>query len=208
MSLIGKKASAYAPASSGNLSVGFDLLGAALKRVDGEEFGDRVEVEFSEHEGLVNSGEYADVCPQDDEQNLAWQAYRLFRSRLKDDVYPDVKMELVKSLPVGSGLGSSACSVVASLTALNRLFDFPYGDEALLLLMGEIEAAASGSLHYDNVAPSYFGGLQLMTPEPDQPVIGLPVPQSWYLWWHFLALGSPQNRRGKYYQNSMTKPMP
>jgi len=182
--LIGRKASAYAPASTGNVSVGFDLLGAALIRLDQKPLGDTVHVEFTEQDQLINSGEFAHVCPQDKMQNLAWIAYVLFRAKLANNgSYPAVKMELVKSLPVGSGLGSSACSVVASLTALNRLFDFPYSDQQLLTLMGEVEAGASGDLHYDNVAPSYFGGLQLMSPHDDPkiaPVIKLPNPDSWY----------------------------
>ncbi|MBU2882978.1 homoserine kinase [Psychrosphaera sp. B3R10] len=181
MSQIGQRASAFAPASSGNVSVGFDLLGAALLRIDGGELGDRVNVEFAEQDELTNSGEYAHVCPDDAEQNLAWQAYRLFRSKLANDSFPKVKMELVKSLPVGSGLGSSACSVVASLTALNRLFGHYFSDNDMLLMMGEIEAAASGDLHYDNVAPSYFGGLQLMSPSSDEPVLDLPIPDQWYV---------------------------
>lgn len=181
--LLGKKASAYAPASTGNVSVGFDLLGAALVRVDGGSLGDTVHVEFAEQEAMSNSGSHAHVCPADKEQNLAWQAYQLFRSKLDEQAqakFPPVAMELVKSLPVGSGLGSSACSVVAALTALNRLFDNYFDDNELLLLMGEVEAGASGSLHYDNVAPSYFGGLQLMSPHPERPIIHLPNPESWY----------------------------
>lgn len=181
--LLGKKASAYAPASTGNVSVGFDLLGAALVRVDGEELGDTVHVKFAEQDGMTNSGSHAHVCPEDKEQNLAWQAYKLYRQKIKPEdqgKFPPVAMELVKSLPVGSGLGSSACSVVAALTALNRLFDNYFDDNELLLLMGEVEAGASGSLHYDNVAPSYFGGLQLMSPHQDAPIIHLPTPQSWY----------------------------
>mgnify|MGYP000436060891 CR=1 FL=1 len=181
MSLIGQSASAFAPASTGNLSVGFDLLGGALERLDGQPLGDRVRVTFAAADSLSNSGDYAHVCPEDKAQNLAWQAYRLFRARLKQDDFPKVKMTLTKSLPVGSGLGSSACSVVAALTALNRLFAEPYSDAQLLHLMGEVEAKASGSLHYDNVAPSYFGGLQLMSPNLDSPTIALPVPESWYL---------------------------
>ena len=181
--LLGKKASAYAPASTGNVSVGFDLLGAALVRVDGEKLGDTVHVAFAEQDKMSNSGSHSHVCPEDKEQNLAWQAYKLFRSRMSSvdqAKFPPVAMELVKSLPVGSGLGSSACSVVAALTALNRLFDNYFDDNELMLLMGEVEAGASGSLHYDNVAPSYFGGLQLMSPHQEQPIIHLPNPKSWY----------------------------
>ncbi|NVK25630.1 MAG: homoserine kinase [Gammaproteobacteria bacterium] len=182
-SLIGRSASAYAPASTGNVSVGFDLLGAALERIDGESLGDTVHVTFAEKGSMKNSGTYAHVCPDNAEDNLAWQAYLLFLSRLKPEDqtrFPAVDMELVKSLPVGSGLGSSACSVVASLTALNRLFDNYFTDEELMVLMGEVEAGASGDLHYDNVAPSYFGGLQLMSPHQDNPIIHLPTPKDWY----------------------------
>lgn len=182
-SLIGRSASAYAPASTGNVSVGFDLLGAALSRIDGEQLGDTVHVTFTEQASMTNSGAFAHVCPDNAEDNLAWQAYLLFLSRLKFEDqtrFPAVSMELVKSLPVGSGLGSSACSVVASLTALNRLFDNYFSDEELMVLMGEVEAGASGDLHYDNVAPSYFGGLQLMSPQQDDPVVHLPTPKEWY----------------------------
>lgn len=180
--LIGKQASAFAPASSGNVSVGFDLLGAALQPIDKSiSLGDTVNVEFAVQDSMKNSGEFAVVCPEDKEQNLAWQAYQLFRKRLEDEsVYPKVAMELVKRLPVGSGLGSSACSVVASLAALNKLFDFPFNQQALLHMMGEIEGGASGAVHYDNVAPSYFGGLQLMSAHQNDETISLPVPKEWY----------------------------
>ena len=39
---------AYAPASSANLSVGFDVLGAALAPVDGSLLGDRVQVKAAD----------------------------------------------------------------------------------------------------------------------------------------------------------------
>lgn len=57
-------------------------------------------------------------------------------------------------MPVGSGLGSSACSVVAALVALNEYTGRPLEEMALLRLMGEMEGRISGSVHYDNVAPA------------------------------------------------------
>ena len=36
---------AYAPASAANISVGFDLLGAALKPIDGSILGDEIVIE-------------------------------------------------------------------------------------------------------------------------------------------------------------------
>ncbi len=76
-----------------------------------------------------------------------------------------VKMTLDKKMPVGSGLGSSACSVVAALHALNAFYKNRFSREEMLMMMGEMEAQISGSLHYDNVAPCYYGGLQLMVPD-------------------------------------------
>jgi len=81
-------------------------------------------------------------------------------------------------MPVGSGLGSSACSVVAALESLNAFYaryqDFSFNEKTVLIMTGKMEAQISGSLHYDNVAPCYLGGLQLMV--PDENVISRTLP--------------------------------
>ncbi len=41
----------------------------------------------------------------------------------------------------------------------------PLNDTRLLALMGELEGRISGSIHYDNVAPCFLGGMQLMIEE-------------------------------------------
>ena len=46
----------YAPASSANMSVGFDVLGAAVTPVDGTLLGDNVSVEAATSFSLQNAG--------------------------------------------------------------------------------------------------------------------------------------------------------
>ncbi|PRM91198.1 homoserine kinase, partial [Arcobacter cryaerophilus gv. occultus] len=50
----------------------------------------------------------------------------------------------------------------------------------MLLLMGEVEGRISGSVHYDNVAPCYLGGMQLVLEEHGVISQGIPVFEQWY----------------------------
>ena len=125
---------------------------------------------------LVVVAEFADKLPGEPTDNIVWHCLQLFNQKLsaaEQQVKP-VKLTLEKRMPVGSGLGSSACSVVAALVALNRLYQDYFAEKQLLIMMGQMEAQISGSLHYDNVAPCYLGGLQLMI--PDEEVISRTLP--------------------------------
>ncbi|WP_241242162.1 homoserine kinase [Thalassotalea sp. G2M2-11] len=167
------KVSVFAPASIGNVSVGFDILGLAVKPVDGTLLGDVVTVERHETNQLVVLGEFAAKLPAEPSENIVWHCMQLYHQALEEqqvDVVP-VKVTLEKKMPVGSGLGSSACSVVAALAALNNYYQqyhqFSFDKATMLRMMGQMEAQISGSLHYDNVAPCYYGGMQLMVPSDD-----------------------------------------
>ncbi len=174
---------AYAPASSANLSVGFDVLGAALAPVDGSLLGDRVQVKPAEVPFALSAvGRYAHKLPDDPKKNIlydCWLAYGEALEKRGQTMLP-LEMVLEKSLPVGSGLGSSACSVVAALEGLNAFHGNPLSEHELLLLMGEMEGKISGSVHYDNVAPCYLGGMQLVVEEGGVISQGIPVFDEWY----------------------------
>lgn len=162
----------YAPASIGNVSVGFDVLGAAVSPVDGSLLGDCVAVEAADRFSLENRGRFVSKLPDDPKENIVYQCWERFCQAIGKDV--PVAMTLEKNMPIGSGLGSSACSVVAGLMAMNEFCGKPLSDTALLALMGELEGRISGSVHYDNVAPCFLGGVQLMIEE--QGIISQQVP--------------------------------
>ncbi|MCX7552383.1 homoserine kinase [Marinicella sp. S1101] len=177
MSLIDQTTSVFAPVSIGNISVGFDSLGLALRPIDNQLLGDLVSVETALINDFELTGSFANRLPQDRETNIVWTVLAAFNQAMDTRGFPtqQVKLTLHKNIPVCSGLGSSACSVVAAFVALNEYHQRPFDDHELLLMMGQAEAQISGSLHYDNVAPCYLGGMQLMLNAQQQVTTPLPV---------------------------------
>ena len=74
---------AYAPASIGNVSVGFDILGAALTPVDGTPLGDTVTIEDSDTEfSLVQEGRFVSKLPKNPDDNIVTDCFRVYRDAL------------------------------------------------------------------------------------------------------------------------------
>ena len=179
---IEKTLTVYAPASSGNLSVGFDALGLALIPVDGSLLGDCVSIMPGTPYDwiLCIDGPFAHALPQDQEQNIVITSCRRFEqaaAAVGVEVQP-LNITLQKHLPVGSGLGSSASSIVATLVVLNQYFGRPLDRPALLQLMAEMEGSISGEVHLDNIAPCLLGGLRLCMPGGARQY-ALPWPGHW-----------------------------
>ncbi|MFC1740685.1 homoserine kinase [Pseudomonadota bacterium] len=176
----------YAPASIGNLSVGFDALGLALAPMDGTLLGDLVQIrefgpwEISDDWKLELEGPFADALPADPEENVVMECCRVFQeaaNRAGHDVHP-LHILLSKRLPIGSGLGSSASSIVAALESLNRFHGNLLGTSQLFDLMARMEGGISGEVHLDNIAPCLFGGLRLCPPG-GLAEYALPWPGAW-----------------------------
>lgn len=68
----------YAPASIGNVSVGFDVLGAAVSPVDGTLLGDCVSVEAADSFSLSNAGRFVSKLPSDPKENIVYQCWQRF----------------------------------------------------------------------------------------------------------------------------------
>lgn len=156
----------YAPASVGNFAAGFDLMGAALAPLDGSRLGDIVEATPAVQTTFELTGPQALALAGDSRPNLVLQTFELYQETLWTKGIPceGMALRLEKHLPVKSGLGSSASSIVATLAALQALYREPLSRAELLLLAGQAEARCAGGAHLDNVAPSLLGGLQLLVP--------------------------------------------
>lgn len=169
----------FAPASTGNFSVGFDLLGAAFAPINGDLLGDELVI-LGEADtlSLELTGRYVHQLPSNVQDNLILTCFAAFEQKIGRTL-PKLRLQLKKHLPVGSGLGSSACSIVVACYAFNEYFGRPLSARQLLQLTAECEGGVSGSVHYDNVAPSLFGGLLLMLPSSEQLVRTLPWFDHW-----------------------------
>lgn len=166
---------AFAPASIGNVGVGFDMLGLAL-----EGAGDRVVARRTAEPGIVVSavrgldGELHPYLSTDPEHNTASIAAWAFWNEHGDSGGIDIAVH--KGVPLQSGMGSSAASAVAAVVAVNALLDKPLDLHRLLPYALEGEKYASGGVHADNVAPSLLGGLVLCPVSLFPETIALPVP--------------------------------
>lgn len=169
----------YAPASIGNIGVGFDILGMAIVPIDGTVLGDYVSIEDAKNFTIKNTGMFYDQIPIQLEENIVFQCWKRF-CEVVGKTYT-VTIQLEKNIPVSSGLGSSACSIVATLLAMNIYCGNPIHNDQLLKLMGEMEGKISGSNHFDNVSPCFLGGTQLILPKYDKISQLIPSFDNW-LW--------------------------
>ena len=149
---------AFAPASIGNVAVGFDMLGLALAGVGDRVAARRVDeagIRVAEVRGL--DGGIHPYLSTDAEHNTASIAAKALWNDYGDG--HGVELKVYKGVPLQSGMGSSAASAVAAAFAVNQLLGTPLPRAELLhyALLGE--QYASGGLHADNVAPSLLGGM-------------------------------------------------
>jgi homoserine kinase len=163
---------AYAPASIGNVSCGFDVMGLAVDAP-----GDEVIITLNDS-GVVTikniEGDNGKL-PRIPKENTAGVAVIEYLKALKST--QGAEITLIKNLPLGSGMGSSAASAVAAVVAINHLFDNRLSRKELLPFVMQAEFVACGSAHADNAAPSLLGGLILIRDNYPLDIIEIPTPE-------------------------------
>ena len=166
---------ALAPATVANVTCGFDIFGFAVERPF-----DEVILSLRDEPGVVISSIRGDEgrLPLATEKNTASVAVLEFLKAIGSS--QGVNIELIKNLPLGSGMGSSAASSVAALVAINHLLGAPMERKQLLPFAMEAERIACGSGHADNVAPSLLGGFVLVRGYDPLDVVSIPTPDNLY----------------------------
>lgn len=155
---VATEVAAFAPATVANLGPGFDWLGCAIEG-DGDTV---VATPLYGREGVAITSIIGDngKLPLSPAKNCvgigAAEALRLI-----GDAACGVSLSVIKGLPLGSGLGSSAASAAAGAQAVNLLFGSPLSKEELVVAALAAEAGVSG-YHADNVAPALLGGFVLV----------------------------------------------
>ena len=155
-----KSVTVRAPCSTANLGPGFDVFGLAL-----DAFYDEVTV-TKKGKGITIVS--SDDIPLDPKKNTAGLVAKAMLEDIVKEGYSKykggVEIKIKKGVPAGYGMGSSAASAAACAIAMNELFDVIYEDESLTYFAGMGERASAGTVHYDNVAASLFGGFVVVDP--------------------------------------------
>ena len=155
------EATAFAPASVGNIGVGFDLLGHAIegpRDIAIVRLIDEPIVRIDAIRGDVNG---VDLLPLEAGRNTAGRALMAFREQHAPD--RGFAVELLKGIPLGRARGGPAPPSAAATAAATALLDAPLSREALYSSALDGEAVSSGSRHGDNVAPMLLGGVAMAT---------------------------------------------
>ena len=162
-----KKVSVSTPASTANLGAGFDCLALALGLRNLVELWDvgrgaGLEIDIE--------GEGEDRLPTGPTNLIARAAERVF-AKVGRRPTGLLRLHAVNGIPLSSGMGSSAATIVGGLVAANALVEGGLPREALLRLAYEMEG------HPDNAAAALYGGLTLVSAAGEELMArSVPVP--------------------------------
>lgn len=164
-------AQASAPASIGNIGVGFDVLGQAFDAAR-----DTVLARREDQPGVRLGGVTGIVktLPSDPGGNTALAAAAAVLDAAGAEF--GVTLHIDKQIPVSAGMGGSAASAVAAAAAVNALLDAPYETRALLPFALAGETVSADPPPWDNVMASLLGGVVIAAQLDPALIAPIPAP--------------------------------
>jgi homoserine kinase len=151
--VIAESCSAAAPCSTANLGPGYDVFGLALDALE-----DKVKISKKSpgDGGKISITNSDQSIPSMAESNSAGL---VVKKMMQDfEISDSTEIEIIKGVPPGYGIGSSAASAAAAAIAFNSLYDLEIDKSKLVEYAAEGEFASAGIKHYDNVSASLLGG--------------------------------------------------
>ena len=187
---------ATASSSTANLGPGYDVFGLGL-----DAFEDRVKITTTRKEMTISNRSKKQITikmsdegekrsgkgiegrersgvitiPSNPEDNSAG----LVVKRMAEDFHIeyDLDINILKKVPAGFGMGSSAASAAAAAVAFDNLFDLKIDKTKLVEYAAEGEVASAGIKHYDNVSGSLLGGFVIVRTSPKLEFIRIEPPK-------------------------------
>jgi homoserine kinase len=151
------KITVVAPSSTANLGPGFDVFGLAVNA-----FYD--EVTLTKKKTKKVSIVTEDDIPTNPDKNTAGLVVKNMIKKFKTK--DGIEIKIKKNVPAGYGMGSSAASAAAAAVAFDKLYKLKLDGNSLVEFAGMGEKASAGTIHYDNVAASVFGGFVIVKTNP------------------------------------------
>ena len=151
--MIAESCIAAAPCSTANLGPGYDVFGLALDALE-----DKVKISKKSpgDGGKISITNSDQSIPSMAESNSAGL---VVKKMMQDfEISDSTEIEIIKGVPPGYGIGSSAASAAAAAIAFNSLYDLEIDKSKLVEYAAEGEFASAGIKHYDNVSASLLGG--------------------------------------------------
>lgn len=146
-----------APSSTANLGPGFDVFGLAL-----DAFFDKITITKTNEKKIRILT--SDSIPTNPEKNTSGLVAKHMAKQFK--IKNGFDISIIKGVPAGFGMGSSAASAAATAVAFDKLFNLKLDANSLVKFAGMGEKASAGSIHYDNVAASVLGGFVIVRNNP------------------------------------------
>jgi len=162
-------ATAFAPATIGNIGPGFDILGLAVTGL-----GDRVTATRVDAPGVrIDDAGHPELPTEASQHTSGIAAQEVLRLAGAESM--GLALCVVKGLALSGGQGGSAASAVAGAVAANALLDTPLSPRELMSACLVAEGTVAGR-HLDNIAPSLLGGCILVRSTEELDVVQLPTP--------------------------------
>lgn len=144
----------FAPATVANVAVGFDILGFAINGLGEWAYVEKIPNSKSV---IIEPITHFPNLPLDPNLNTATAGLvELIKNK---NLNFGFRVRLKKQIPIGSGLGGSSSSAVATIVACQALLKKKLTQDELLYYSLIGEEVASQSRHADNIAPCLYGGL-------------------------------------------------